>query len=274
MAKTRELSSSLKKTGEFSSRTSAFTDQYRTEITYLSVSQLVPYHKQARTIFVQEDIDTLAATIKEHGVRQPLTVLRVESDVIQFEVVSGERRLRAAKQLGLLTLPCIIITDKDKAEEIALIENVQRKDLHPLELAISLKRLIDKIGYGGQSELTKKVGLSQPQISELIKITALPQKVQDEILSLNYRGRDNFRKLYLLNNENEQINYIRTVMGVSAMNSENNTKKEKKTKSLLRLTLMDDGIHVQRAKLWKLPPEARDELKQILLDLIDEIEDI
>ncbi len=172
-AKVRETSDALKKPTDFSNRTSAFTDQHRTEITYLSVQQLVPYRNQARVIFDQTEIDALAETIKEHGIRQPLTVLRIDSDVVHFEVVSGERRLRAAKQLGLLKVPCIIITDEHKAEEIALIENVQRQDLHPVELARTLKKLMDKIGYGAQSELKSKVGLSQPKISELVKLVFL-----------------------------------------------------------------------------------------------------
>jgi ParB family chromosome partitioning protein len=273
-AKTRETSSALKKPLEFSNRTSAFTDQHRTEITYLSISQLIPYRNQARTIFLQEEIDALANTIKEHGIRQPLTVLRVDADIVQFEVVSGERRLRAAKQLSLLKVPCIIITDEDKAEEIALIENVQRQDLHPIELARTLKKLMDKMGYGAQSELKARVGLSQPQISELVKLVSLPQLVQDEILVSGYRGRDNFRRLFQLKSEEEQINYIRSYVDKKNVTKTVDVHVDDKTspQSLLRFTLTENGIHVQKNKIFSLSIERREELKYILLELIADID--
>jgi ParB family chromosome partitioning protein len=87
------------------------------EIIYLSVTQLHPYKKQARKIFENLEIESLAETIKEHGIRQPLTVLRVQGDTVHFEVVSGERRLRAAKKLGLEKVPCIIIENEERQKK-------------------------------------------------------------------------------------------------------------------------------------------------------------
>ena len=272
-AKTRETSDALRKPLELSNRTSAFTDQHRTEITYLSITQLIPYRNQARTIFVKEEIDALAETIKEHGIRQPLTVLRVESDKIQFEVVSGERRLRAAKQLGLLNVPCIVITDKGKAEEIALIENIQRQDLHPIELARTLKKLMDKMGYGGQTEFERKVGLSQTKISELVKLASLSEVVQQTILKSGYRGRDNFRRLLQLKTEEEQLNHLRLQISKVAKESisRSGSLVDTQPKSLLRFTLTEEGIKVQKGKINNLSPDRREELKQILCDLAAEI---
>lgn len=272
-AKIRETSDALRKPLELSNRTSAFTDQHRTEITYLSITQLIPYRNQARTIFVKEEIDALAETIKEHGIRQPLTVLRVESDKIQFEVVSGERRLRAAKQLGLLNVPCIVITDKGKAEEIALIENIQRQDLHPIELARTLKKLMDKMGYGGQTEFERKVGLSQTKISELVKLASLSEAVQEAILKSSYRGRDNYRRLLQLKTEEEQLDHLQSQ--ISKVAKENISSSgglvSTQPKSLLRFTLTEEGIKVQKGKINNLSLDRREELKQILCDLAAEI---
>ena len=273
-AKIRETTPALKKPTDFSSRTSAFTDQYRTEITYLAVNQLLPYRNQARTIFIKEEIDELAETIKEHGIRQPLTVLRIDSDTVHFEVVSGERRLRAAKQLGLTNVPCIIITDEAKAEEIALIENIQRQDLHPIELARTLKKLMDKLGRGGQTEYERKIGLSQTKISELVKLASLPQSVQMFILERNYRGRDNLRKLFQFKCEQDQLNYLMS-QTVDIDNSSNSSPERvnlRKPSSLLRLSLSEDVIKIQRGKLKQLSQKQRLEVKQVLLDLASEID--
>lgn len=208
-AKTRPPSPSLKKnldtSRESQVRVSTFTDQKRSEISYLSVNQLAPYRNQSRTIFNEEEIDALAEIIKEHGVRQPLTVLRINDEVVRFEVVSGERRLRAAKKIGLTQIPCIIIHDANKAEEIALIENIQRSDLHPLELAKGLNKLVEKIGNGAQSELKKRMGIPQSKISELLKLLTLSPSVQQALLDHDYRRRDQLRSLFKIKTEEEQL---------------------------------------------------------------------
>ena len=272
-AKTRETTIDLKKPNDYPKRTSSFTDQYRTEITYLPVSKLFPYRNQARLLFNQEDIDALALTIQEHGIRQPLTVLRILSDDVCFEVVSGERRLRAAKQIGLLTVPCIIISDENKAEEIALIENVQRKDLHPIELARTLKKLIEKSGYGAQTEIKKKVGLSQPQISELVKLAELPVSVQEEMLRLDYRGRDNFRHLCRLQSEEKQLEYLKKPFEKKQKKSKDaHMEKEVDVKnSLLRLSIENGKIKAQRGKIANLSDDKKKELVSILTDILMEI---
>src|SRR3990167_11470488 len=100
------------------------------EFYYFSVEDLIPYKNQARTIFDEEEINKLSETIKEHGIRQPLTILKSINSPNKYEVVSGERRLRAAKLVGLKKVPCIIIRDERHADEISLLENIQRQDLH------------------------------------------------------------------------------------------------------------------------------------------------
>lgn len=270
-AKTRSLEDDVKTKGFVSNRrVSTFNSDNRSEIVYLSVKALVPYRNQARTIFNEEDIAEMAKTIKAHGIRQPLTVLRTGEDIVSFEVVSGERRLRAANQLGLAKVPCIIIDDPEKAEEIALIENVQRKSLHPLELAKSLKSLAMKRGWGGQEELSKKIGLTSSQLSELLKLLTFTQDVQLELLKYNFRGREHFRKLYKFSTDLERIEYI-------TKNSEFKKGKipsgfKKNTQSVLRVSLSNDEMKIQKKQLSKLSKVQKTELCEVLKSVICELE--
>lgn len=263
-AKTRKPNGMLSRYSD-STRTSVFSSSNRCEISYLRLDQLIPYHKQARKIFNQEEIDQLALTIKEHGIRQPLTVLRYDVNASNFEVISGERRLRAARQLGLKSVPCIIIDDVEKAEEIALIENIQRQDLHPIEIAKALKLLIDKKGWGGQTEIKSKIGMSNSQISELIKLTGLSNDVQDAILQENFRGRENFRKLFVLEDDEDKIGLIKgkkSSVGSSSL----------KTQSVLRVSFMNDAIKIQKNSLSKLSESQRKLIKESLLEIIEQMD--
>lgn len=266
-AKVRTTLSEIRSLGLGSKRISIFNNDKRYEVTYISVENLVPYNKQARKLFDQEEIDQLAITIKEHGIRQPLTVLRSKQGELLFEVISGERRLRAAKLVGLTNVPCIIIEDLNKAEEIALIENVQRQDLHPIEVARALKSLVDKIGWGGQEELRSKVGLSSSQISELIKLNTLSPDVQNIILEKNFRGRDNLRKLYDMPSTEEQINFIKK-------NTEPFFQKNtKRVFSVLRFSFDEGNLKIQKNALAKLTASQKVIIKENLSKLINEIDE-
>jgi ParB family chromosome partitioning protein len=254
-------------------RISVLNDVNRTEISYLNIENLYPYSKQARRMFVQEDIDNLAKTILEHGIRQPLTVLRIESERPSFEVVSGERRFRAAKQLGLKKVPCIIIDDAKKAEEIALVENVQRSDLHPIELARSLKSLVDVRGWGGQKELSEKIGLSSSQISELLKITTLDAEVLDLALSQNLRGRDIFRKLFSISGKEAQIEYVHSLSNIGQKDSPSKVSK-KSNESVFRVSLSDNKLKIQKTKLRILTADQKDELIKVLESVLIDLKNI
>lgn len=251
-------------------RVSILNDINRTEISYLNIDNLYPYAKQARRVFVQEDIDNLAKTILEHGIRQPLTVLRIDGDRSHFEIVSGERRLRAAKQIGLKKVPCIIIHDAKKAEEIALVENVQRSDLHPVELARSLKSLVDVRGWGGQKELSEKIGLSPSQISELLKITTLEERVLEFVLSKNLRGRELYRKLFSLPDAHAQMGYLHSVSSFTPK-EDGAAVREKRTESVFRVSLSDNKLKIQKTKLRTLTPDQKDELVRVLETILVEL---
>jgi ParB family chromosome partitioning protein len=115
---------------------------------------LVSFKNQKRHYFDGEKLKSLAKTIKEHGIGQPLTVIQSEDKLGVFEIVSGECRFFAAKMTGLDKVPCIIIHDRNAAEEIAVIENVQRADLHPLA-CISTLYAARKAGRLNQTEILR-----------------------------------------------------------------------------------------------------------------------
>ena len=137
---------------------------------------------QPRTNFNQKDISDLASSIKELGLIQPITV---KEDQDNYELISGERRLRAFKQLSIKTIPAYVRNANDQTSlEMALVENIQRKDLDPIEIAISYSRLIDELNLS-QDEMSKRVGKDRSTISNYIRLLKLDPIIQSGI-------RDNF----------------------------------------------------------------------------------
>src|SRR3990167_164382 len=110
------------------------------------IEQIIPNREQPRKLFAQENLEELAASIKENGIIQPLIVRKIEGD--QYELIAGERRLKAAKLAELNQVPIVVIeTSQDHSLELALIENVQREDLNPIEEALAYKQLIERYHY-------------------------------------------------------------------------------------------------------------------------------
>lgn len=256
---------------EQQNRASVGMEKFVGEFYYLNVEKLIPYSKQARVVFDETELKNLADTIKAHGVRQPLTVIRSPEKDGFFEVISGERRLRAAKLAGLEKVPCIILDNISQAEEIALIENIQRQDLHPIELARSIKVLIDKRGWGAQTELHKQIGLSLSQISELLKLTELSPDLQSLMLDKNFRGREKLRKLFALESDEERKKYILDASEV-AVSGNREPKRNLTSMSVLRLSITEDGLRIQKAGLRKLSPLQREQIKEKLIQILDELE--
>lgn len=169
-------------------------NSYKT-IQFIGVDRLVSFRHQERKYFDNEKLKTLAETIKEHGIRQPLTVIQSEDDRNIFEIVSGERRFLAAKMVGLDKVPCIIIHDRKAAEEIAVIENVQRADLHPIELGKAYSGLLENKVVSSKEELAKKIGVQRTQVSEYITFSRLPESIADQLISNGISNRRILRKI-------------------------------------------------------------------------------
>lgn len=144
----------------------------------MPVTQLSSGRYQPRVTFAQDALQELSDSIKHNGVMQPLLVRKVSDGKTPYEIIAGERRWRAAQMAGLTTVPVIIKElDDSTALECAIIENVQRKDLSPLEEAEGYQRLIREFSYS-QEDLSKAVGKSRSHISNLIRLLALPDEVK------------------------------------------------------------------------------------------------
>ena len=141
----------------------------------LPISQVEPGLKQPRKRFEDEALHDLADSIRTHGIIQPLTVRRLSSGY--YQIIAGERRWRAAKLAGLTEVPAVIIeADDRKTMELALIENLQREDLNPIEEANGYKSLMEDYGLT-QEEAAKRVGKSRPAVANSLRLLALPDPV-------------------------------------------------------------------------------------------------
>lgn len=145
----------------------------------LPVAQLVPSDAQPRHYFDQEALDSLAASIKEQGVIQPLLVRPKPGTEGVYEIIAGERRWRASKLVGLKEVPVIIRELSDnKALEVALVENIQRSDLNPVDEAQGYLRLVNEYNYTHE-EMGRVTGKSRSHISNMIRILSLPDRCRD-----------------------------------------------------------------------------------------------
>jgi ParB family transcriptional regulator, chromosome partitioning protein len=139
------------------------------------VDAVSPNPRQPRTTFEDEALETLASSIQEVGVLQPIVVRRSASG---YELIAGERRLRAAKKAGLATIPAVV-RESDDAESLreALIENIHREDLNPVELAEAFRELLEELGLK-QETLAERLGMSRSHIANTIRLLQLPADVQ------------------------------------------------------------------------------------------------
>jgi len=143
----------------------------------LSVSDLIPNKYQPRKNFDKANLEDLTNSIKERGMIQPIIVRRSNNENSKFEIIAGERRWLAAQRVGMHSVP-VVITEADdlKSLEFAIVENVQRHDLNPLEEAQGYKRLIDEFSYD-QEKVSKFIGKSRSYITNSLRILALPAEV-------------------------------------------------------------------------------------------------
>ena len=145
----------------------------------LSLAEIVPNKYQPRKNFDEENLNDLVNSIKERGVIQPIIVRKSNTDNSKYEIIAGERRWLAAQKAGLHDIP-VVVTDADdlKSLEFAIVENVQRHDLNPLEEAQGYKRLIDEFAYD-QDKVSKFIGKSRSYISNSLRLLNLPKEVLD-----------------------------------------------------------------------------------------------
>ncbi len=147
----------------------------------VSISSITPNKNQPRKLFDKDALDELTNSIKERGIIQPLIVRKSSDQNDKYELIAGERRWQAAQSAGLHEVPVVIIeADNLKSLEFAIIENVQRKDLNPIEEAESYKNLIENFGYD-QEKVSKFIGKSRSHITNSLRLLTLPEKLIDLI---------------------------------------------------------------------------------------------
>lgn len=173
------------------------------KIVYIPVEDILPNRFQPRLAFDEKELNELASSIAKYGIIQPI-VLRNIGD--KYEIIAGERRFKASQIAGLTKVPAIINnTDDNTSAEIALLENLQRKNLTPIEEAQSYRKLIDR-GFT-QEEIASKLGVSQSSIANKMRLLNLPKKVQDALLYGKISER-HARSLLSLNNVDLQLNLL------------------------------------------------------------------
>ncbi|WXR62811.1 nucleoid occlusion protein [Peptostreptococcaceae bacterium AGR-M142] len=168
------------------------------KVLHIQTSNICANPNQPRKVFNEDQLQELKNSISEYGILQPITVRKLKED--NYELVAGERRLKAAKLAGLKEIPAII---KDLTEEssavLAIVENLQREDLNFIEESLGYEKLIRKYNFT-QNELAKKLGKSQSTIANKLRILKLPQNIQDKLIDNNLTQR-HARALLKLNDE-------------------------------------------------------------------------
>lgn len=145
-------------------------------INEIELSKIQPNPEQPRSVFEQEALDELAASIRTLGVIQPITLKEIESD--KYMIISGERRYRASLAAGLTSIPAYIRTaEDDNVVEMALIENIQREDLNSIEIALAYQKLIDNYGLT-QEKLSERIGKKRTTIANYLRLLKLPAEIQ------------------------------------------------------------------------------------------------
>ncbi|MDR1561438.1 MAG: ParB/RepB/Spo0J family partition protein [Holosporaceae bacterium] len=152
------------------------SDNQKESITKININNIRPNPFQPRQVFNEESLNFLAESIKKDGVLQPILVVKSENG--EYQLVAGERRLRASKIAGMNEIPAIItnISEKDQLK-IAILENIQREDLNPLEEAEAYKRLIEEFKYT-QEELSEILGKSRSHVTNILRLLSLPDEVK------------------------------------------------------------------------------------------------
>ena len=189
----------------------------------IDVDKIIPNPHQPRKVFREAELQGLAQSIAANGILQPLCV-RPAGEC--FELIAGERRLRAAILAGLRNVPCIICNADDKDSAVyALLENIQRSDLHYFEEAIALQRLLHEFSLS-QTQAAQMLGRSQPAISNKLRLLKIPEELREQIIRFGLSER-HARSLLRFQTENAMRNRLRDIclQNLSAEQAEQNSRK-------------------------------------------------
>ncbi len=220
----------------------------------IAVGDIVPNPLQPRKTFDADKLRELAESIKEHGIIQPLVVRKNGQ---KYELVAGERRWRAAQTINLKTVPAIVREyDNAKMAEIALVENIQRHDLNPIEEAEGIKRLMSEFGFN-QEQAAKKIGRSRTAVANILRMLNLPPDIQKAV-SRETLTMGQVRPLLALENAEEQEKLALVIIenGLSARAVEELVKKIKNGEAVIDNN--EDNKKGKKAKGKELNVYCRD----------------
>lgn len=194
------------------------------QIFEIKTTQIKPNPWQPRKSFDPQDLEELAASIKTYGIIQPLVVSKIRED--EYELIAGQRRLEAAKILGLKEVSVIIRESKEQGKlEIALIENLQRKDLNPLEKAKAYQKLQEEFNLS-QEEIAKRIGKARATIANTLRLLDLPEEIKKALIE--GRINEGQAKIILsLKNSEDQLNFFKKILqtGISVREAEKKARK-------------------------------------------------
>ena len=218
------------------------------QIVQVNIDDIITNRYQPRHSFDDQGLKELAASIKEHGIIQPLVLRKLGS---KYEIIAGERRYKASQMAGLNTVPAVISNiDDNSSAEVALVENIQRRDLTPIEEARSYKNLLDK-GYLTQEQLAKKMGISQSAIANKLRLLNLDDEVQQALLEGRISER-HARALLSLDSKTAQKEWLNRIitdrMTVRQLDQELKQVLKKNTTNK-EIPLVDINPNVEEIKL-------------------------
>ena len=192
----------------------------------LPLAKIEPNPDQPRKVFDQASLDELAESIRLHGVITPITVRKGEKDGY-YQIIAGERRWRAARQAGLEDIPAMVLeAEEDEVMELALIENLQRQDLNPIEEAEGYERLMKQFGLT-QEQVAKRVVKSRSAVANALRLLALPTEVRTMVSEGEISG-GHARAVLAVNEADKRVEAARQMVGLSVRQSEALAKRMNK----------------------------------------------
>lgn len=254
---------------EPSQRVSTYTESYKGEYYNIEVTKLIPFKNQSRKHFDQKSLEELASTIRVHGIRQPLTILPSSEQEGKYEIISGERRWKAAQIAGLTKVPCIIIHNQEAAEEIALIENIQRQNLHPLELMQAFQSLLDRKICNSTQEIATKLGINKSAVVEVLSLKNLPNETQQVLLNEGVKARKVLRVLVKSN----QDKHLKIIKDYKKSIEKEQKKEVKSTEAkVLSIFIYNGKVSFQDNKISSLSTKEKSAIKQSLVEFSKQID--
>lgn len=215
------------------------------KVLYIDINDIKPNAEQPRKTFDKEKISELSQSIIEHGIIQPLVVRKSGK---HYEIVAGERRWRAAREAELSVVPCIVRQFSDEENIlVAIIENMQREDLNPIEEAMGLEQMISAYGMT-QEEVSKSVSKSRPYITNTLRLLKLPEEIK-ALVSEGKISTGHARALITVKNKTKQEELCKKIIkdGISVRDVERLASEEKKTrKKPLKRVKSPDTLNVER----------------------------